>query len=90
MGSEANKICEISENIVVKIPITENGLKATKTLYDQNIKTNVTLIFSLNQALLAAKAGATYASIFVGRLDDVGHDGMNIVKSTVFVFEKYS
>jgi transaldolase len=90
MVSEAKKIAEISENIVIKIPMTEEGLKATRTLHEENIKTNVTLIFSLNQALLAAKSGATYASIFVGRLDDLGHDGMEIVKTTVSVFEKYN
>ena len=89
MVSEAKKIAEISENIVIKIPMTEEGLKATRTLYKENIKTNVTLIFSLNQALFTAKSGVTYASIFVGRLDDLGHDGMDIVKTTVSVFEKY-
>ncbi|MHB8164937.1 MAG: fructose-6-phosphate aldolase [Methanoregula sp.] len=89
MVAEAQKIAELSENIVVKIPMTEDGLKATRILAQKNIKTNVTLIFSVNQSLLAAKAGATYVSIFVGRLDDLGHNGMDIVKDTVSILEKY-
>ncbi|MFA4849318.1 MAG: fructose-6-phosphate aldolase [Methanoregula sp.] len=89
MISEARKIAEISENIVIKIPMTEDGLRATRALYDLNIKTNVTLIFSPNQALLAAKAGATYASIFVGRLDDIGYPGMGIVKTVVSQYREY-
>ena len=87
--SEAKEIAEISPNIVVKIPMTFEGLKATKILNELNIKTNVTLIFSTNQALLAAKAGATYVSIFVGRLDDLGQNGLDVVKDTVDIFARF-
>lgn len=87
--NESKKLSEISPNIVVKIPMTEEGLKATKVLSSMNIKTNVTLIFSANQALLAAKAGATYASIFIGRLDDIGHDGLQVVKDTMSIYKEH-
>jgi len=90
MISEARKISEIADNIVIKIPMTEEGLRATRALHDLNIKTNVTLIFSPNQALLAAKAGATYASIFVGRLDDIGYAGMDVVRTVVSVYREYN
>lgn len=90
MVNEAQQLAKISQNIVVKIPMTEEGLKATVILKKHNIKTNVTLIFSANQALLAAKAGATYASIFVGRLDDQGSEGMQVVRDSLEIFEKYS
>jgi len=73
---EARELSRIHKNVVVKIPMTEEGLKAIKQLSREGVKTNVTLVFSANQALLAAKAGATYVSPFVGRLDDIGHDGM--------------
>ena len=86
---EAKEIAEISPNIVVKIPMTFEGLKATKVLNELDIKTNVTLIFSTNQALLAAKAGATYASIFIGRLDDLGQNGLDVVKDTVDIFSQF-
>lgn len=86
---EAKEIAEISPNIVVKIPMTFEGLKATKVLNELGIKTNVTLIFSTNQALLAAKAGATYASIFIGRLDDLGQNGLDVVKDTVDIFTQF-
>lgn len=86
---EAKEIAEISPNIVVKIPMTFEGLKATKVLNELGIKTNVTLIFSTNQALLAAKAGATYASIFIGRLDDLGQNGLDVVKDTVDIFSQF-
>jgi transaldolase len=89
MISEARKIAEIAENIVIKIPMTEEGLRATRALHDINIKTNVTLIFSPNQALLAAKAGASYTSIFVGRLDDIGHTGMDVVRTVVSLYCEY-
>ncbi len=89
MVIEAKELAKISPNIVIKIPMTFEGLRAAKMLKELDIKTNVTLIFSANQALLAAKAGATYASIFVGRLDDIGHDGMCVVKETMDIFNCY-
>ncbi len=86
---ESKKLAEYGEHIVVKIPMTEAGLKATKELSKLGIKTNVTLVFSASQALLAAKAGATYVSIFVGRLDDKGHEGMDVVWETSQIFQNY-
>jgi transaldolase len=80
MIKEAKELAKIHKNIVVKIPMIEEGLKAVKKLSSMGIKTNVTLIFSANQALLAAKAGASYVSPFVGRLDDISHHGMDIVE----------
>ena len=88
--NEAKELASISPNVVVKIPMTEEGLKATKKLTAAGVKTNVTLIFSPNQALLAAKSGATYVSIFVGRLDDIGHDGLVVVQDTVDIFRKHN
>jgi len=85
---EAEELASISKNVVVKIPMTEAGLRATKELAAKGVRTNVTLIFSANQALLAAKAGATYASIFVGRLDDIGHDGMQVVADTMAIYRQ--
>jgi transaldolase len=90
MVKEAVELSEWSPNIVVKIPMIPEGLKAVKILSAKEIKTNVTLIFSANQALLAAKAGATYASIFIGRLDDIGHDGLDVVRDTVNIFKSYN
>lgn len=90
MVKEAKDLASISPYVVVKIPMTEDGLKATKILSADGIKTNVTLIFSANQAYLAAKAGATYASIFVGRLDDIGHDGLVVVQDTFEIFRKHN
>jgi len=90
MVTEAQQLAKISPAIVIKIPMTEEGLKASIALGKLNIKTNVTLVFSANQALLAAKAGATYASIFVGRLDDQGSDGMQVVRDSLDIFKKYS
>ena len=90
MVKEAIEMSEWSQNIVVKIPMIPEGLKAVKILNTRNIKTNVTLIFSVNQALLAAKAGATYVSPFIGRLDDIGHDGMQIVRDMVNIFKLYN
>jgi len=89
MIKEAMELSKIHKNIVIKIPMTLEGLKAVKFLSREKIKTNVTLIFSAGQALLAAKAGATYVSPFVGRLDDIGNDGMNIIKETVEIFKNY-
>lgn len=78
MISEGRELAKLHKNIVVKVPFTHAGLVATKTLSDDNIPVNVTLIFSANQALLACKAGACYVSPFAGRLDDIGHDGMDV------------
>jgi transaldolase len=89
MVSEAVELTAIHPNIVVKIPMTAEGLKATKILADKNIRTNVTLIFSANQALLAARAGATYVSPFVGRLDDISQDGMDLVYDIMEIFDRY-
>lgn len=89
MIKEAMELSKIHKNIVIKIPMTLEGLKAVKVLSREKIKTNVTLIFSAGQALLAAKAGATFVSPFVGRLDDIGNDGMNIIKETVEIFKNY-
>jgi transaldolase len=89
MIKEARQLSKIHKNIVVKIPMTSEGLKAVKVLSKEGIKTNVTLVFSPNQALLAAKAGATYVSPFVGRLDDISHDGMALVRDIVTIFRNY-
>lgn len=89
MIKEARQLAEIHRNVVVKIPMTAEGLKAVKTLSKEGVKTNVTLVFSANQALLAAKAGATYVSPFIGRLDDMGHEGMQIVEEIVDIFSNY-
>ena len=89
MVEEARKLVQIAENIVVKIPCIPEGLKAVKILSAEGIKTNVTLIFSMSQALLAARAGATYVSPFIGRLDDIGEDGVLLVKNIVEAFQKY-
>ena len=87
---EAQTIASISPNIVIKVPMTMEGLKATKKLSEMDIKTNVTLIFSANQALLAANCGATYVSVFVGRLDDIGHNGMEVVRDAVDIIARYN
>ncbi len=89
MVKEALEMSQWSQNIVVKVPMIPEGLKAVKILNDKDIKTNVTLIFSINQALLAAKAGATYVSPFIGRLDDLGHEGMQIVRDLVKIYNLY-
>lgn len=89
MIREAETLSRIHSNIVVKIPMTEEGLRAVKKLSAMDIKTNVTLIFSPSQALLAAKAGATYVSPFVGRMDDISHLGMNIVSEILEIFDNY-
>jgi transaldolase len=89
MLREARALAGIHKNIVVKIPMIEEGLKAVRKLSSMGIKTNVTLIFSANQALLAAKAGATYVSPFVGRLDDISHQGMDVVADIMEIYENY-
>lgn len=86
MVAEAREIAAIHPNMVVKIPMTEDGLKATSILKKEGIKTNVTLIFSPTQALLAARAGATYVSPFLGRLDDVSHNGLLLIEEIVEIF----
>jgi len=89
MIKEAEELAEIADNVVVKIPMTMEGMKAVKALSEQGIDTNVTLVFSANQALLAAKAGAAYVSPFIGRLDDIAADGMNLVREIVQIFDNY-
>jgi transaldolase len=89
MIEEAKKLAEIHENIVVKIPLIMDGLKAVRWCAENHIATNVTLCFSPLQALLAAKAGADYISPFVGRLDDIGHDGMETVGQILEIYENY-
>jgi len=87
MVKEALELVKIHKNIVIKIPMTAEGLKATKQLTEKGIKTNVTLVFSAVQALLAARAGATYVSPFLGRLDDIGMDGMNLIEEICDIFD---
>lgn len=89
MIKEAKELVKIHKNIVIKLPMTPEGLKACKALTDKGIKTNVTLIFTPMQALLAAKAGASYVSPFVGRLDDISQDGMGIVEEIRTIFDNY-
>lgn len=90
MISEAKELVKIDNNIVIKIPLIPEGLKAIKELAQMGIKTNATLIFSVNQAILAANAGATYVSPFVGRLDDISHDGMELIADVCQVFYNYN
>lgn len=89
MVREAHELARIHENIVVKVPITVEGLKAIVSLSKKGIKTNCTLVFSPIQALLAAKAGATYVSPFVGRLDDISQDGMELVEQVIRIYDQY-
>lgn len=89
MVREAIELSKIHSNIVIKIPMTEDGLRAVRKLSEEGIKTNVTLIFSPTQALLAAKAGANYVSPFVGRLDDISHFGMELVRDIQLIFKNY-
>lgn len=89
MIREAKELKAIHKNIVVKIPLTMDGLKATKWCYENGIQTNVTLCFSPLQALMAAKAGATYISPFVGRLDDIGQDGMELISQIIEIYSNY-
>lgn len=89
MVEEARKLVKIADNIVIKIPCIPEGLKAVKILSAEGIKTNVTLVFSMAQALLAARAGASYVSPFIGRLDDIGEDGVQLVENIVKAFKLY-
>ncbi|MCS7164267.1 MAG: fructose-6-phosphate aldolase [Thermodesulfovibrio sp.] len=90
MLREAYELSKIHKNIVIKIPMTEDGLRVVKKLSQDGIKTNVTLVFSPIQALLAAKAGATYVSPFVGRLDDISHFGVELIRDIKIIFENYA
>jgi len=89
MVAEGRKLAAIHKNIVVKVPMTAEGLKATRIFAAEGIKTNVTLVFSATQALLAAKAGATYASPFVGRLDDISQTGMDLISDIMTIYDNY-
>jgi transaldolase len=89
MVVEGLELAKLHKNIVVKLPMTKDGLKATKVLADQGIRVNMTLVFSASQALLAAKVGAAYVSPFVGRLDDISHYGMDLVEQVVTIFDNY-
>ena len=89
MVSEARELAAIHENIVIKIPMTEAGMKAVKLLSSEAIRTNVTLVFSANQAMLAAKCGATFVSPFVGRIDDTGGDGMGLIAEIQECYQHY-
>ncbi len=89
MMEEAGKLKKIAKNVVIKLPLTLDGLKACKALSDGGTKVNVTLCFSANQAILAAKAGATYISPFVGRLDDIGQDGMELISDICQIYNNY-
>ncbi|MDI6689840.1 MAG: fructose-6-phosphate aldolase [Actinomycetota bacterium] len=86
---EARELARIAENVVVKIPMMTEGLAATRVLANEGVKVNMTLIFSVNQALLAAQVGATYISPFIGRLDDIGQDGMGVLSDIVLVYDNY-
>lgn len=89
MIAEGREIAKIHPNMVVKIPMTVEGLKATKVLSAEGVKTNVTLVFTANQALLAARAGATYVSPFLGRLDDISQPGISLIEDIVQIFDNY-
>ena len=89
MVEEARPLAALHRNIVIKIPMTLEGLKATKALTAEGIKTNVTLVFSASQALLAARAGATFVSPFLGRLDDIGMDGMNLILEIIDIYKRH-
>jgi transaldolase len=86
---EAHKLKKYGQNVIVKIPMIPDGMKAVKKLKEEGIETNVTLVFSANQAILAAKAGASYVSPFIGRLDDIGNEGMLVIKEIVQIFRNY-
>lgn len=90
MVEEAKKLADLAENVVIKIPMTVDGVKATRILADLDIAVNQTLVFSPLQALLAAKAGAAYVSPFVGRLDDISHQGMDLVEQILTIYENYN
>jgi transaldolase len=89
MVDEAHRLKKYGQNVVVKIPMIPDGLKVVKKLKEEGIQTNVTLVFSANQAILAAKAGAAYVSPFIGRVDDAGQEGMTIIKDIVQIFKNY-
>jgi transaldolase len=89
MLAEGRKLAKIAKNVVVKVPLTLDGLRATKTFSDEGIKTNVTLCFSPNQALLAAKVGAAYISPFIGRLDDINMEGMELIENIRTIYDNY-
>ena len=89
MLNEAEKLAKIHDNVVIKLPLTTDGIGACKVLSDQGVKTNVTLCFSANQALLAAKNGATFISPFIGRLDDIGHSGMGLIEEIRVIYDNY-
>lgn len=89
MMSQARELAAFGDQVVVKLPLTRDGLKACKTCFDEGIATNVTLCFSAGQALIAAKAGATYISPFIGRLDDVSTNGMRLIEDIVQIYENY-
>jgi transaldolase len=90
MIAEGERLAQIASNVVVKLPLTLDGLKATKHLSEKGIKTNVTLCFSANQALLAAKVGATYISPFIGRLDDINMDGVELIENIRVIYDNYA
>lgn len=89
MVEEGKELAKVAPNITVSIPMTLEGMKAVKVLSELNIKTNVTLIFNVNQALLAARAGTTYVSPFIGRLDDIGHNGMDLIGTIAEIFDRH-
>ena len=86
---EAHRLKKYGQNVVVKVPMTSEGVTAVNKLNEEGINTNVTLVFSVNQAIIAAKAGASYVSPFIGRLDDYGHEGMTVIKEIVQIFKNY-
>ena len=90
MVEEAHQLVKLAKNIVIKLPLTKEGLKAVKILSAEDIKTNVTLCFSASQALLVAKAGATYVSPFIGRLDDIAQEGMNLISDIKKIYANYN
>lgn len=90
MIKEAEELIKIHPNVVIKIPMTEEGLKAVKDFSSRGIKTNVTLVFSATQALLAARAGATFVSPFLGRLDDIAYDGVQLVEEIAYIFKAHN
>ena len=89
MAAEARRLAKLARNVVVKVPLTKEGLKVVRALVPEGLKFNVTLCFSANQALLAAKAGASYISPFIGRLDDAGHDGMQVIRDICQIYRNY-